>query len=57
MINKNCWTHENHPRWGDYVIKDSRGWTVCVVGTEKEAELIVTAVNEHRKKLLTEKRG
>jgi hypothetical protein len=57
MINKNEWTHENHPRWGDYVIKDSRGWTVCVVGTEKEADLIVTAVNEHRKKLLTEKRG
>lgn len=56
MINKNEWTHENHPRWGDYVIKDSRGWTVCVVGTEKEADLIVTAVNEYRKKLLTGKR-
>ena len=51
------WTYEKQLRWEDYTVKDSRGWLVCVVGNENEAKLIVDAVNEYRKKLLTEKRA
>jgi hypothetical protein len=51
------WTYEKHLKWDDFIVKDSRGWLVCVVGTEKEAKLIVDAVNEYRAKLNFEKRA